>query len=204
LACEALSDQDMVKQNSTEIAPFVKMINDENKRLGTLVERFLQSALMDRGELKLQEEKVILNDIIDEVVQNAQFRIQNSGGLIKLDLPSEIIEITSDRMHLTNVISNLVDNAIKYSSKSPQIEISLKRENKKLLLSVKDHGIGIKKEHLSKIFDKLYRVPTGNIHNVKGFGLGLSYVKAIAESHGWNVLVRSKYGEGSEFTLVMK
>ena len=204
LACEALSDQDMVKQNSTEISPFVKMINDENKRLGTLVERFLQSALMDRGELKLQEEKVVLNEIIDEVVQNAQFRIQNSGGLIKLDLPSEIIEITSDRMHLTNVISNLVDNAIKYSSKSPQIEISLKRENKKLLLSVKDHGIGIKKEHLSKIFDKLYRVPTGNIHNVKGFGLGLSYVKAIAESHGWNVLVRSKYGEGSEFTLVMK
>jgi signal transduction histidine kinase len=80
----------------------------------------------------------------------------------------------------------------------------LKRENKKLLLSVKDNGIGIKKEHISKIFDKLYRVPTGNIHNVKGFGLGLSYVKAVADVYGWNVLVQSKYGEGSEFTLVIK
>jgi two-component system phosphate regulon sensor histidine kinase PhoR len=204
LACEALSDQDMVKQNSTDIAPFVKMINDENKRLSTLVERILQSAVMDRGELRMQEERIILNEVVHDVVQNAQFRIQNSGGKIKLNLPTELIEITSDKMHLTNIISNLVDNAIKYSTSAPEIEICLKRENKKLLLSVKDHGIGIKKEHLSKIFDKLYRVPTGNIHNVKGFGLGLSYVKAIAESHGWNIVVRSKYGEGSEFTLVMK
>lgn len=204
LACEALGDQDMMKQNTTDIAPFVKMINDENKRLSVLVERILQSAVIDKGELKLREEKVLLNEIVHDVVQHAQFRIQNSGGKIKLDLPTELIEITSDPLHLTNIISNLVDNGIKYSQKAPEIEISLKRENKKILLSVKDHGIGIKKEHLNKIFDKLYRVPTGNIHNVKGFGLGLSYVKAIAELHGWDVTVKSKYGEGSEFTLVMK
>lgn len=204
LACEALGDQDMMKQNTTDIAPFVKMISDENKRLSVLVERILQSAVIDKGELKLTEEKVLLNEIVHDVVQHAQFRIQNSGGKIKLDLPIELIEITSDRLHLTNIISNLVDNAIKYSPKAPEIEISLRRENKRILLSVKDHGIGIKKEHLNKIFDKLYRVPTGNVHNVKGFGLGLSYVKAIAELHGWDITVRSKYGEGSEFTLVMK
>jgi two-component system phosphate regulon sensor histidine kinase PhoR len=204
LACEALGDQDMMKQNTTDIAPFVKMISDENKRLSVLVERILQSAVIDKGELKLNEERVLLNEIVHDVVQNAQFRIQNSGGKIKLDLPTELIEITSDRLHLTNIFSNLVDNAIKYSQKAPEIEISLRRENKKILLSVKDHGIGIKKEHLNKIFDKLYRVPTGNVHNVKGFGLGLSYVKAIAELNGWDVNVRSKYGEGSEFTLVMK
>ena len=204
LACEALGDQDMMKQNTTEIAPFVKMISDENKRLSVLVERILQSAFIDKGELKLTEEKVLLNEIVHDVVQHAQFRIQNSGGNIKLDLPTELIEITSDRLHFTNIISNLVDNAIKYSQKAPEIEISLRRENKKILLSVKDHGIGIKKEHLNKIFDKLYRVPTGNIHNVKGFGLGLSYVKAIAELHGWDITVKSKFGEGSEFTLVMK
>lgn len=204
LACEALGDQDMMKQNTTEIAPFVKMISDENKRLSVLVERILQSAVIDKGELKLTEEKVLLNEIVHDVVQHAQFRIQNSGGNIKLDLPTELIEITSDRLHFTNIISNLVDNAIKYSQKAPEIEISLRRENKKILLSVKDHGIGIKKEHLNKIFDKLYRVPTGNIHNVKGFGLGLSYVKAIAELHGWDITVKSKFGEGSEFTLVMK
>jgi two-component system phosphate regulon sensor histidine kinase PhoR len=204
LACEALSDQDMMKQNTTDIAPFVKMINDENKRLSLLVERILQSAVMDRGEVKLREEKVILNELIHEVTNHAQFRIQNSGGTIKLNIPNELITIQTDKMHMTNIVTNLVDNAIKYSSEAPDIEISLRRENKKLLLSVKDHGIGIKKEHLNKVFDKLYRVPTGNVHNVKGFGLGLSYVKAIAELHNWNVVVRSKYGEGSEFTLVMK
>lgn len=204
LACEALGDQDMMKQNTTDIAPFVKMISDENKRLSVLVERILQSAVIDKGELKLTEERVLLNEIVHDVVQHAQFRIQNSGGKIKLDLPTELIEITSDRLHLTNIISNLVDNAIKYSPKAPEIEISLRRENKKILLSVKDQGIGIKKEHLNKIFDKLYRVPTGNIHNVKGFGLGLSYVKAIAELHDWDITVKSKFGEGSEFTLVMK
>jgi two-component system phosphate regulon sensor histidine kinase PhoR len=204
LACEALSDQDMMKQNTTDIAPFVKMINDENKRLSLLVERILQSAVMERGEVKLREEKVILNEIIHEVTNHAQFRIQNSGGTIKLNIPNELITIQTDKMHMTNIVTNLVDNAIKYSSEAPDIEISLRRENKKLLLSVKDHGIGIKKEHLNKVFDKLYRVPTGNVHNVKGFGLGLSYVRAIAELHGWNVVVRSKYGEGSEFTLVMK
>jgi len=204
LACEALNDPDMVQQNTTNIAPFVKMISDENKRLGLLVERILQSAVMDKGKIKLKEERVVLNEIVENVAQNAQFRIQNSGGKIQLNLPKEPIEITSDKMHLTNIISNLVDNAIKYSLSAPEIEINLKRENKKLLLSVKDHGVGIKKEHMNKIFDKLYRIPTGNLHDVKGFGLGLSYVKAIADSHGWNILVRSKFGEGSEFILVMK
>jgi two-component system phosphate regulon sensor histidine kinase PhoR len=107
-------------------------------------------------------------------------------------------------MHFTNIVTNLVDNAIKYSKKVPEVEISLKRENKKIYLSVKDHGIGIKKEHISRIFDKLYRVPTGNVHNVKGFGLGLSYVKKVAEMHGWNITVKTRFGEGSEFTLIIK
>ncbi len=203
LACEALSDPDMVKQGAEDITPFVKMINDENKRLSMLVERILQSAVIDRGQLKLQEETVLLNEVLDEVVQNARFRIQNSGGKINLELPNSMIYIQTDKMHMANIISNLVDNAIKYSKGAPEIDIILYKENKKVHLTVKDKGIGIKKEHLSKIFDKLYRVPTGNVHNVKGFGLGLSYVKAIAELHGWNITVRSKYGEGSEFTLTM-
>ena len=106
-------------------------------------------------------------------------------------------------MHLTNVITNLIDNGIKYSKEVPEIDVYLKREAKKIILTVTDKGIGIRKEHLPKIFDKLYRVPTGNLHNVKGFGLGLSYVKAIAENNGWNVSVRSKFGEGSEFTVTI-
>ena len=204
LACEALNDQDVLKTATTEISPLVKMINDENKRLSVLVERILQSAVLDRGEVKMQKEDVLLNEVISDVVHNAQFRIQQLGGNIELSLPTELITIQADKMHFSHVFSNLVDNAIKYSTDAPSIEISLKRENKRIYLSVKDHGMGIRKEHISKIFDKLYRVPTGNLHNVKGFGLGLSYVKAIAELHAWDVQVKSKPGEGSTFTLVMK
>ena len=204
LACEALNDQDVVKTTTSDIRPLVKMINDENKRLSVLVERILQSAVLDKGEVKMQKEDVLLNEIISDVVSNAQFRIQQLDGNIQLYLPAELITIKADKMHFTHVFSNLVDNAIKYSKEAPMIEISLKRENKRICLSVKDRGIGIRKEHISKIFDKLYRIPTGNLHNVKGFGLGLSYVKAIAELHGWDIQVKSKFGEGSTFTLVIK
>lgn len=203
LACEAMGDEDMVKSGG-DIQPYVKMIRDENGRLSTLVERILQSAVLDRGEGKLNKEKLIINEVIHDVAHNAQFRLQHSGGTILLHLPTELIELEADRMHFTNIVTNLVDNAIKYSKKVPEVEISLKRENKKIYLSVKDHGIGIKKEHISRIFDKLYRVPTGNVHNVKGFGLGLSYVKKVAEMHGWNITVKTRFGEGSEFTLIIK
>jgi len=204
LACEAMNDKDMVSESNTQFAPYVKMINEENKRLGILVESILQSAVIDRGELKLKKETFSLNSVIKGVVENARFRILQTGGNIELMLPSETIELMSDKMHFTNIFSNLVDNAIKYSKERPQIKIALRKENKKITISVCDKGIGIKREHLNKIFDKLYRVPTGNVHNVKGFGLGLSYVKAIADLNNWEIDVKSKYGEGSEFTIVIK
>ena len=190
LACQAMNDSDMVSDQAESVKPFVKMINDENQRLSLLVERILQSATLDRGELKLRKEPVELNGLVKGIVEHAQFRVANSGGKISLQLPMESIELESDKMHLSNMISNLVDNAIKYSEHAPMIDVILKRDNKKILLSVTDKGIGIKKEHITKIFDKLYRVPTGNIHNVKGFGLGLSYVKAIADLHGWQINVK--------------
>jgi two-component system phosphate regulon sensor histidine kinase PhoR len=203
LACEAMNDQDVIREGSAEFAPFIKMINEENKRLSTLVERILQSAVLDRGELKLNMEKIIVNEIIHDVVQNARFRIQGTGGNIQLNIPTELIEIEADRMHFTNIFSNLVDNAIKYSKGQADITINLTKENKRILLCVSDNGIGIKREHLNKIFDKLYRVPTGNVHNVKGFGLGLSYVKAICDMHHWEIQVKSRFGVGSQFTIVL-
>ena len=106
-------------------------------------------------------------------------------------------------MHVTNTVSNLIDNAIKYSDGPPKVQVILQKEEGKIMLTVTDSGIGIKKEHQNKIFDKLYRVPTGNLHNVKGFGLGLSYVKAIVELHGWDIVVKSKIGQGSEFTIII-
>ena len=204
LACEAMNDKDMIGADNVNVQPYVKMINDENKRLSLLVERILQSASLDKGDLKIQSEKVLLNEVIHDIVQSASLRVNSAGGRIRLELCTELIEIEGDKMHIVNAISNLLDNAIKYSNAVPDVLISLKREGKKVYLSVSDNGIGIKKEHLDKIFDKLYRIPTGNIHNVKGFGLGLSYVKAIAELHGWEIQVKSKVNQGSVFTLIIK
>lgn len=204
LACEAMSDKDMIGSETSNVQPYVKMIDDENKRLSLLVERILQSGSLEKGELKMHEESVLLNEIIHNVVQSAELRVSSIGGKIELDLCTELIEIKGDKMHITNAISNLVDNAIKYSNGAPDITITLKKEGKKIYLSVVDKGIGIKKEHIDKIFDKLYRIPTGNVHNVKGFGLGLSYVKVIAQLHHWNIQVKSKPGVGSEFTIIIK
>jgi two-component system phosphate regulon sensor histidine kinase PhoR len=202
LACEALGDKDMVqsdKQNQT--GPFVKMIQQENKRLELLVESILQSAVIDKGEIKANIEKINLKELIENLISNAQFRIQGSNGSINFISQGNEFDLNADKMHVTNLIANLIDNAIKYSKDIPELNISLIKNTKTFKLSVSDKGIGIKKEYLPKIFDKLYRIPTGNIHNVKGFGLGLNYVKSICEEYGWNIEVKSQFGEGSTFMV---
>ena len=180
------------------------MINQENKRLGILVESILQSAVIEKGEIKYKDDTINLGEIIKDQVENARFRIKNMGGKISFSDSHELIEFVADKMHVSNIISNLLDNAIKYSRERPEITVSLESDNKHVYLSVTDTGIGIKKEHLPKLFDKLFRVPTGNIHNVKGFGLGLSYVKAICDHYKWDVTVKSTHGEGSTFVVVFK
>lgn len=205
LACEAMGDADMLdKETNAAVAPYVNMINQENKRLGILVESILQSAVIEKGEIKYKDDTINLGEIIKDQVENARFRIKNMGGKITFSDSNELIEFVADKMHVSNIISNLLDNAIKYSRERPEITVSLESDNKHVYLSVTDTGIGIKKEHLPKLFDKLFRVPTGNIHNVKGFGLGLSYVKAICDHYKWDVTVKSTHGEGSTFVVVFK
>lgn len=206
LACQAMNDVDMNQHKNTEDTKlYVKMIEEENHRLGLLVERILQSAVMDKGELKLNKEFVGIDVLLRNVVEKVKFRLNNGLGSIDLNIqPNENFNIECDKMHVSNVISNLIDNAIKYSNESPKIYVQLKKENGLIYLSVEDKGIGISKEHISKIFDKLYRVPTGNIHNVKGFGLGLSYVKVVSDLHNWNITVKSIVGKGSTFTIILK
>jgi two-component system phosphate regulon sensor histidine kinase PhoR len=202
LACEVLGDKDMIQSNSqSETGPFVKMIQQENKRLELLVESILQSAVIDKGEIKANIEKINLKELIENLISNAQFRIQGSNGSINFICEGKEFDLNADKMHITNLIANLIDNAIKYSKEIPEINISLVKNTKNFTLSVSDKGIGIKKEYLPKIFDKLYRIPTGNIHNVKGFGLGLNYVKSICEEYGWNIEVKSQFGEGSTFIV---
>ena len=204
LACEAMSDPGMMGGNVQHSAPFVKMISEENKRLENLVEAILQSAVIDRGELRIRSEEVPLVEVIREVAKAASFRIAGNDGELVLDVPKEEVFVVADRMHVTNMISNLIDNAIKYSPNKIHVTVKLEVKSDKIVFSVSDKGIGIKREHIQKIFDKLYRVPTGNVHNVKGFGLGLSYVSALVTLFGWNIQVSSQYGEGSVFTVNIK
>lgn len=202
LACEAMNDHDMISAEERQsVGPYVNMITEENKRLSSLVERILQSAILDRGELKLKSEPLELNEIVSMAVQKAKIRIPKGKGSIKLEQETGLLPFKGDQMHTTNLVSNLIDNAIKYSKSEIDIFVKTKKIEGGYQLEVSDKGIGIKNEHLDKIFDKLYRVPTGNVHDVKGFGLGLSYVKAITDLEGWKISVKSKFGEGSTFIL---
>lgn len=203
LACQALEDKDMTVGTNDESLPFVKMIVAENTRLSILVESVLQSSLMDRGELTLEIEENNISEIVRSISDVTARRIELLGGEFSVEMPAEDIQVKCDKVHTQQMILNLVDNAIKYSKDAPNVKIILKKENTGASLHVIDTGIGVEKEHLSKIFDKLYRVPTGNVHNVKGFGLGLSYVESIAKSQNWQVKVTSNTNIGSEFTLIM-
>lgn len=200
LACQVLNDKDIPKTEERTLH-YVKVINDENKRLGTLVENVLQSAVLDKGDFALKLVDLDIHDIIYNVVDRAKVRLDQSNGEVSFRLNAESTLVSVDRVHITNVISNLIDNAIKYSRDQPQIEIKTKNLGKGIVIDFKDQGIGIPKENLAKIFDKLYRVPTGNVHDVKGFGLGLSYVKAIIDKHNGSVKVASQFGKGSTFSI---
>ncbi|RYM35568.1 HAMP domain-containing histidine kinase [Brumimicrobium glaciale] len=202
LACEALSDSDMTKNDLSSVTPFIKMIDEENKRLGGLVEQILKTAVLDRGEIKMKRDNLELNEIVSRVVAKSKIRIPKGG--IRLEQAPGLMPFIGDEVHSNNLVSNLIDNAIKYSKQ--EVDIFVKTEklaNDQYRLTVQDSGIGIKGEHLDKIFDKLYRVPTGNVHNVKGYGLGLNYVKAIVDVEGWKISVKSKFGEGSTFVLII-
>lgn len=202
LACEALSDKDM-SSNEDVRTSYVSMISQENKRLGLLVESVLKSATWDKGDLKLKKEELDLHEIINEVSGNILIQVESKLGVIVKELGAKTSVITADRVHVTNLIYNLLDNANKYSPITP--EITIKTENLKagILLTVADKGQGIKRENLNKIFEKFYRVPMGNVHNVKGFGLGLNYVKAIVNRHGGEITASSVFGKDATFKIYL-
>jgi two-component system phosphate regulon sensor histidine kinase PhoR len=201
LATQVLQD-DSVKKDTSKISRYLHVIQDENRRLGTHVEKVLQMALLDKGEVKLRFETVNVHEIIEQVLQNLSIQIEQKEGVIDLELNAENPEIQADELHLTNILYNLVDNANKYSPEKPQIKINTENIFAGLKISIHDSGIGMSKEECTKIFDKFYRISTGNLHDVKGFGLGLSYVKKMAEAHQAKIALSTKLGEGSCFELV--
>jgi two-component system phosphate regulon sensor histidine kinase PhoR len=200
LAGQALSDPD-VNKSAEAAKKYTRMIQDETKRLGQLVEDVLQSALYDYADFEFQPEKVDMHQIIQKVAKSLQMQADQKKGKIVLLLEAGNPEIEADKTHITNMVNNLVDNAIKYTPDLPEITIRTKRSNQHFTLTVEDNGSGISRDQQKRIFEKLYRVPTGNIHNVKGFGLGLSYVKAIVEKHRGSIKVESEKGVGSIFTV---
>ena len=191
LACEASADPVMSRSRDRH-KQYVGMIRDENKRLGVLVENVLRSAVLDRREMELSYEDVEFERVMETAIRNIELQIRQKGGSIEMNKSTNSAIIKGDRIHLTNVVYNLLDNAIKYSSAHPKIKVATISNEFSITLSVSDNGIGIKKDQQARIFDKLYRVPTGDVHNIKGFGLGLSYVKAIIEKHHGVVAVKSE------------
>ena len=177
------------------------MIREENKRLGVLVESILQTAVLDKGDFKLQRTDFDLNELIQSAIEKINLQIEQKNGKLHSNLEAKEATIWADKVHITNIVLNLLDNAIKYSKEKPDITISTQNISNGILLSVKDNGIGISKENVKKIFDQFYRVSTGNVHDIKGFGLGLSYVKAIVTKHGGQISIDSELNKGSTFKI---
>ncbi|MFY7888949.1 MAG: sensor histidine kinase [Spirosomataceae bacterium] len=202
LATQMLQDKD-VAANTTMFSRYLNIIKDENKRLGSQVEKVLQTAQMERGDLQLKIGEVNVHEVIEQVLENISPQIEQKEGLIDLDLQALDPVVLADEVHLTNIIFNLLDNANKYSPERPWITISTKNVDNGLSFTISDKGIGMSKDSLKNIFDKFYRVPTGNVHDVKGFGLGLSYVKTIVEKHHAKINVQSTLGEGSSFEVIL-
>ena len=181
---------------------YASIIYKENKRLESQVERVLNVATLDRTEIKLNRTVFDVHEIIEEAAENFEFnQLEELGGTIQLELNADNPILNTDQVHITNIVNNLVDNAIKYCDKTPEIIIFSTNLKGKISITIKDNGKGISRENLKHIFDKFYRVPTGNLHDVKGFGLGLFYVKTIIEELGGTISVKSILGKGSEFTI---
>jgi len=202
LASQMLNDSSIPMENKN-LPHISRVIETESKRLGYQVERVLQMAIFDQGQLRLKLKNVEFHSLIRNVVHNFTIQVEKRNGKLTV-LPQAVDDrVYVDPVHLTNVVSNLLENAVKYTQGNPEISIATRNEGRYLVVTVQDNGIGISKENQKRIFDKFYRVPTGNIHNVKGFGLGLSYVKMIIEHHSGNISLKSELNRGSQFEFTL-
>ncbi|NLA62901.1 MAG: HAMP domain-containing histidine kinase [Bacteroidales bacterium] len=202
LAAQMLKDSSIAK--SPEVFKHVSaVINDETKRLSFQVEKVLQMSLFDkqRATLKLKEKDA--NDLIVSVANTHVLKVEKFGGTLDIDLQAEEDTVRIDEMHFTNVLFNLLDNALKYRKEDTPLELMMRTWNDtgKLFISIEDNGIGIKKEYVKKVFDRFYRIPTGNVHDVKGFGLGLAYVHKIVSDHKGTIRAESDLGKGTKFII---
>jgi two-component system phosphate regulon sensor histidine kinase PhoR len=202
LASQMLGDKSIPSEvkNTEQIA---KIITEECRRLGNQVEKVLQTSVFDKGRLKLRLGEVNIHEIITGAIENFSIQVRARNGKISSSLMAENFILQADQVHFINVLSNLLDNAIKYCTRNPEIRIETADKNGFVEISVSDNGIGINKNDQKRIFERFYRVPTGNVHTVKGFGLGLSYVKMIVEEHQGHIELDSELYEGSTFKIYL-
>ncbi|MBI2730985.1 MAG: HAMP domain-containing histidine kinase [Sphingobacteriales bacterium] len=200
LAVDALKNE-KVKQDAGKMEYFSGIIKEENKRMNKQVETILQAAQLDKQEIQLNLRPLHIHEIIHRSMDNLRLQLQDKGGTMNAQLGAENDLMQADEVHMTNLISNLLDNAVKYSKENLAIKISTKNVGNNIRIIIEDNGIGMSKETLKRIFEKFYRAHTGNLHNVKGFGLGLSYVKTMTEAHDGSIKAESTYGKGSSFII---
>jgi two-component system phosphate regulon sensor histidine kinase PhoR len=188
-------------QHGDKIKHYSGIILEENEKLRLQVEQVLSMTALERGEIPLLKTEQDFHGLINDAVKHIWIQIENKQGNIQLNLNAERYMVTGDRTHLTNALGNLIENAIKYSGGKPMINVQTYNTGQCLTIMVTDDGIGIEKEYQDQVFDKFFRVPTGDVHDVKGFGLGLAYVKKIVELHEGTIELKSVKGMGTSFTL---
>ncbi len=203
LSSDVFLKNDLI-QGDKRLFKYAKIIKAQNERLNKQVEKVLQIAKMEKNSFTIKKERLDIHELIENVVNSMEPTLAESNGKIEVDFKLKSPFINADRFHTLNILHNLIDNAIKYSKVNPHIIIKTYNENNCTIISIQDNGIGVGKDNLTKIFDKFYRVPTGNVHNVKGFGLGLFYVKNICNAHDWEISAHSTLGEGTTFKIVIK
>jgi len=202
LASQMLKDPSVAKTPKA-LQRMSSIIQDESKRLSFQVEKVLQMAIFEKGKAGLKIKKLDINQLIHNVSTNFKLKVENKNGEIVESLDAKNGDVYVDEVHFTNVIYNLFDNAFKYRKGTPILQVKTWNKNDGLVISIKDNGLGISKENLSRIFEKFYRVPTGNVHDVKGFGLGLAYVKKIVEDHGGTINAESEVNVGTKFEIFL-
>jgi two-component system phosphate regulon sensor histidine kinase PhoR len=200
LSTEVLKDPAIV-HHPERLLNYATIIGNENQRLNQQVERVLQMARLDKEDIGLKKELLDIHDLIREAVSNISLALHGKNGEITLDVRARPSLVSADKLHMTNVFFNLLDNAVKYTTRSPEIVIRTANNQGYIVIGVQDKGTGISRENQRKVFHRFYRVPTGNVHDVKGFGIGLHYVKLIVASHQAKIALASEPGKGSIFTI---
>ncbi len=203
ISSDVLLNNEHIREDD-RLSRYAQIIKEQNQRLNRQVEKVLQLAKIERDSFKLKLEQIDLHELLQQIVESVEPRLAETQGRLSTSLQATDAIINADRLHLTNILHNLLDNAIKYCKDRPVVQLSTLNQGNKIQLEISDQGIGIAKEHQQKVFNKFYRVSTGDVHNVKGFGLGLYYIKSICEAHDWKILLDSEPGQGTTISISMK